>query len=42
MWQAFVTGFAEKATSLIEERNKEIRDEILVQMSQRAKDNEKI
>lgn len=42
MWQAFVTGFAEKATSLIEERNKEIRDEIFMQMNQRAKENEKI
>lgn len=42
MWQAFVTGFAEKATSLIEERNKEIRDEIFMQMNQRAKENEKV
>lgn len=42
MWQAFVTGFAEKASSLIEERNKEIRDEILMQMNQRVKESERV
>lgn len=42
MWQAFVTGFAKKSTELIDERNKEIRDEILMQMNQLAKEKQEV
>lgn len=41
MWSAFVTGFATKATELIEERDKEIQDNIKVQLSEMFKSRQK-
>lgn len=41
MWSAFVTGFATKATELIEERDKEIQDNIKVQLSEMYKSRQK-
>lgn len=41
MWSAFVTGFATKATELIEERDKEIQDTIKVQLSEMFKSRQK-
>lgn len=40
MWQAFVTGFAKQATEDIKERQKEIQDEIKLEMAKRAKESE--
>jgi hypothetical protein len=37
MWSAFVTGFASKATDLIEERDKEIQDNIKIQLNEMYK-----
>jgi hypothetical protein len=37
MWSAFVTGFATKATELIEERDKEIQDTIKIQLNEMYK-----
>lgn len=37
MWSAFVTGFANKASDLIEERDKEIQDTIKVQLAEMSK-----
>lgn len=41
MWSSFVTGFATKATELIEERDKEIQDNIKVQLSEMYKSRQK-
>ena len=41
MWSAFVTGFATKATELIEERDKEIQDNLKVQLSEMYKSRQK-
>jgi hypothetical protein len=41
MWASFVTGFATKATDLIEERDKEIQDNIKVQLSEMYKSRQK-
>lgn len=40
MWSAFITGAATKATSLIEERDKEIQDDIAVKLNEMYKSAE--
>jgi hypothetical protein len=41
MWSAFVTGFATKATELIEDRDKEIQDTIKIQLNEMYKSRQK-
>lgn len=41
MWSAFVTGFATKATELIEEKDKEVQDNIKIQLNELYKSRQK-